>query len=972
MKTGSNRRSTHDSGNTVASDRTGRRRVLYWGLLSTLFFIALFIFRPTLLQPLDLINYDLLLRNFPNNHAGDRVVIVDLDEKTLNRYGQWPWPRYRVAELLDKIAALGPAVTGLDMIFAEPDRTSAGRLLKDLGAVYKRRISVEGLPDELSDNDRILAETLARNTFVLGNHFYFNGPGDNSEHCLLHPVKMSLLQSTGKQEENPGIPESTGVVCNLTLLSEKVGASGFLNFSPDQDGMLRRLPLLIQFNGKVYPSLALATVLKLKEADNLLLKEDGNALRSINYKGTSVPVDRHGGLLIKFRGPKRSHDYISAADIMGGTVSSDRLKGKVALIGTSAAGMAESVATPFDPTYPGVEVHASIIDNLLTGDFISVPGWSNGLILLFILLSGVSLSLFVSFRNAVSCFVVMLIFVIGLWLAAQQTFFHSGLFVGTAFPVASVVCTYVFLAFLKHRSDQRRAEEKSLQSEDKFMKIFMSAPYCIAITRMKDGLIIDANLGFEETLGWKRQEAIGTRATDAHFNFWAEPRDRELMVEDLKAGREIMQREFQFRGSDGVPRPGLYSARPIRIAGEACLIFILQDITNRKRLEEERQKLEHQLLQAQKMDAIGQLAGGIAHDFNNMLTVIVGNTEMALNRVSPSDRLHEALQDILNAGKRSAALTRQLLAFARKQPVSPRVLDLNDTVAGILKMLQRLIGENITLVWMPGHELWHVKIDPSQVDQLLANLTVNARDAMNRAGEIIIRTSNTICDEAQLSAHPESLPGEYVQLAVSDEGCGMESRTLANIFEPFFTTKKEGTGTGLGLATVYGIVKQNGGVISVDSEPGQGTTFRIYLPRHRTEVLEAEAHKAATKVHGGTETVLIVEDEESVLNLSKSMLEKLGYKVLAVKGSGDALRLAMQYTGNIDLLLTDVVMPGINGRELAEGISGVKPGLKCLYMSGYAADVIAHQGILEEGIQFISKPFSLDDLAVKIREVLES
>ncbi|MCE5264622.1 MAG: CHASE2 domain-containing protein, partial [Deltaproteobacteria bacterium] len=886
------------------------------------------------------------------------MVIIDLDEKTLNRYGQWPWPRYRVAELLDKIAAMGPAVTGLDMIFAEPDRTSAGRLLKDLEAVYKRRIAVEGLPDELSDNDRILAETLARSPFVLGNHFHFDGPGNNSEQCVLHPVKVSLLQSTGKQEENFGIPESTGVVCNVTILSEKVGASGFLNFSPDRDGMLRRLPLLIQFNGKVYTSLALATVMKLKGADNLLLKKDGNALRSINYKGTSVPVDRHGRLLIKFRGPKRSHDYVSAADIMGGTVSSERLKGRVALVGTSAAGMAESVATPFGPTYPGVEVHATIIDNLLTGDFISVPGWSNGLVLLLVLVSGVLLSLFLSFRNAISCFVVMLLFVIGLWLATQQIFFHRGLFMGTAFPIASVVCNYIFLAFLKHRSDQKRAEEKSRQSEEKFMKIFMSAPYCMAITRMKDGLILDANQGFEETLGWKREEAIGTRSTDPRFNFWVNPEERELMVEDLKAGREIIQREFQFRGSDGVPRPGIYSSRPIRIAGEACLIFILQDITNRKRLEEERQKLEHQLLQAQKMDAIGQLAGGIAHDFNNMLTVIVGNTELALNRVPPSDRLHESLQDILNAGRRSADLTRQLLAFARKQPVSPKVLDLNDTVAGILKMLQRLIGENINLVWRPGQALWHVKIDPSQVDQLLANLTVNARDAMNKPGEIIIQTSNTICDEAHLSAHPESVPGEYVLLAVSDEGCGMESQTLANIFEPFFTTKKEGVGTGLGLATVYGIVKQNGGFISVDSEPGQGTTFRIYLPRYKTEGLEAEGYKPAAEPQGGTETVLIVEDEESVLNLSKAMLEKLGYKVLAVKGTDHALRLAMEYTGNIDLLLTDVVMPGINGRELAEAIIGIKPGLKCLYMSGYAADVISHQGFLEEGIQFISKPFS--------------
>ncbi len=973
MKTGPNRPPAYDPCNPLATGRSKSRRIFAWGLLSTLLFLALFVFKPTLFQPLDLINYDLLLKNYPNNHTCGKVVIVDLDEKTLNRYGQWPWPRYRVAELLDRIAAMGPAAAGLDMVFAEPDRTSAGRLLKDLGAAYKHRIPVDRLPAGLSDNDRILSEALARGPFVPGIQFRFNGHEGNSEQCLLHPVKVSFLRNTGKQEEGFGIPASPGVLCNLPILARRVRASGFLNFSPDQDGMLRRLPLLIQYNGKTYASLALATVLKFREAGDILIKKDGDTLRSLNFKGTSVPVDPHGQLLVKFRGPKRSHDYVAAADIMDGSVPPGKLKGRIVFVGASAAGLAESLTTPLGPTYPGVEVHATVADNLLAGDFISVPGWSGGLTLLLILVPGVLLGLLLGFRNSIPCcFIAVLLFIAGLWLMTQQVFFRSGLFVGTAFPMASIACNYLFLAFMKHRSDQKLAEERTRQSEEKFMNIFMSAPYCIAITRMKDGLILDANHGFEETLGWKREEAVGKRSTDPGFNFWVDPGERGLMVENLKAGREIIQREFQFRGSDGIPHPGIYSARPVQITGEACLIFILQDITGRKRLEEERQKLEHQLLQTQKMDAIGQLAGGIAHDFNNMLSVIIGNTELALSRISPSERLHEALQDILNAGRRSADLTRQLLAFARKQTVSPKVLDLNDTVAGTLKMLQRLIGENISLVWKPGQALWHVRIDPSQVDQLIANLTVNARDAMDDSGEIVIRTSNITCDETYLSAHPESVPGEYVSLEVSDQGCGMEKETMASIFEPFFTTKKEGAGTGLGLSTVYGIVKQNGGFINVHSEPGEGTAFRIYLPRHKDEVQEAADHKVTMEIEGGTETVLIVEDEESVLNLNRAMLENLGYRVLAVKGADQALWLAREYEGDIDLLLTDIAMPGMNGKELAERVSTIKPGVKCLYMSGYAADMIDHQGILEEGFQFISKPFSLVDLADKIRGILSS
>ncbi|MBS1233376.1 MAG: sensor hybrid histidine kinase, partial [Nitrospirae bacterium] len=397
---------------------------------------------------------------------------------------------------------------------------------------------------------------------------------------------------------------------------------------------------------------------------------------------------------------------------------------------------------------------------------------------------------------------------------------------------------------------------------------------------------------------------------------------------------------------------------------------IIRDITDRKHAEEEREKLQEQLIQAQKMESVGRLAGGVAHDFNNMLSVIIGNTEMALNRVKPSEPLHQSLQNILNAGNRSTDLTRQLLAFARKQTASPKVLDLSDTVTGMLKMLRRLIGEDIELIWKPGPMLWKVKIDPSQIDQLLANLMVNARDAIEKTGSITIETSNSVCDDAYCKDRPEWIPGDYVVLVVSDSGCGMDKETLSNIFEPFFTTKKEGQGTGLGLATVYGIVKQNNGFINVYSEPGHGTTFRIYLPRYMDESRENTDEEPEPQIQGGTETVLIVEDEPTVLTISKGMLEMLGYKVLVANGRDQALRLIHEYDGNIDLLLTDVVMPGMNGKELSEQILTIKPNLKCLYMSGYTADVIARQGILDEGIKFISKPFSLQDLAAKVREVL--
>ena len=394
------------------------------------------------------------------------------------------------------------------------------------------------------------------------------------------------------------------------------------------------------------------------------------------------------------------------------------------------------------------------------------------------------------------------------------------------------------------------------------------------------------------------------------------------------------------------------------------------DITDRRLAEEARERIQSQLNQALKMESVGRLAGGVAHDFNNMLTIILGNVEIAMMSLDPSDPLHASLEQIQHAGLHSADLTRQLLAFARKQIVMPKVLDLNETVEGMLKMLRRLIGEDIDLTWSPDHELGQVKIDPSQIDQILANLCVNARDAITDVGKITIETANVVFDENYCADHTGFTLGEYVLLAVSDNGCGMDKKTMANVFEPFFTTKEFGKGTGLGLSTVYGIVKQNNGFINIYSESGEGTTFKIYLPRFGDKSAHVVTTDQARGFTGGSETILLVEDEPSILKMSKNILEKLGYAVLTASTPGKAVQLADEYAGEINLLMTDVVMPEMNGRDLANNLVSRYPHLKRLFMSGYTTHVIAHHGVLDEGVHFIQKPFSIKDLAAKVREAL--
>lgn len=387
--------------------------------------------------------------------------------------------------------------------------------------------------------------------------------------------------------------------------------------------------------------------------------------------------------------------------------------------------------------------------------------------------------------------------------------------------------------------------------------------------------------------------------------------------------------------------------------------------------EKHREEMERQIHQAQRLEAIGRLAGGVAHDYNNITNVIMGYSEMALETIKEDDSpLYKNLREIYDAARRAMELTRQLLAFARCQPIVPKVMDINKTVKIVLKMLNRMIGEDIELVWLPGEGIWPIQIDPSQIDQILTNLCVNARDSISSVGKIIIETANVEFDHRYCALRKDMLPGEFVQLTVTDDGTGMDKETMGKIFEPFFSTKAAGRGTGLGLSTVYGIVKQNNGFINVYSELEKGASFKIYFPRAKRQIVETIPDPTAQVPYGHNETLLVVEDEPALLSLTEKMLKDLGYQVLTANSPGEAVALAERQHGKIDLLITDVIMPQTTGYDLAKQLQAAFPHLGVLFMSGYTSDVIAHRGILDEDVLLVQKPFSKKDMAVSVRKAL--
>ncbi len=535
-------------------------------------------------------------------------------------------------------------------------------------------------------------------------------------------------------------------------------------------------------------------------------------------------------------------------------------------------------------------------------------------------------------------------------------------------------------------TERKLSEEALAQSRAEIKAIYDSAPVMICV--LDAGSCIQyANAEFLAFVNITEQQLIGGRACGVFgcINANDDPRGcgygpscancalRKAIDDTLSTGTGHRNVEYRatLRREDIDRNVVLLAATALIPSGvQLRVLLCLLDVTELTHANEEKDRLKEQLQQATKLESVGRLAGGVAHDFNNMLSVIIGHAQIAMTQLDPEHPVYDDITEINAAAERSADLTRQLLAFARKQTVVAKVISLNDSVEQLMKMLGRLIGENTKLNWRPQPDLWLVKADSSHVDQIIINLCINAKDAIKDTGHITITTRNAVLDDAYCVHQPDLRPGEYVALTVSDDGHGMDQPTKAKIFEPFFTTKEVGCGTGLGLATVYGSIKQNHGYVEVVSEPGQGTSITFYLPRYLGEQQPGIQFPQVLPMSQGQETILLVEDETSILKMTKSLLERMGYTVIAASTPLAAIRLANQHDGAIQLLISDVVMPDMNGWQMATRLKALFPDLKILFMSGYPADVMAHHGMDIEQVHFLSKPFYASDLSLKVREVL--
>jgi PAS domain S-box-containing protein len=508
--------------------------------------------------------------------------------------------------------------------------------------------------------------------------------------------------------------------------------------------------------------------------------------------------------------------------------------------------------------------------------------------------------------------------------------------------------------------ERRRAEEELRQSEERFSRVFRSSPVGIVITTLDEGRYLDANDGFLSLIGRTRDEVVGH--TTVELGVWRDVAERLRMVESLGTHGTVRDLDLEFKTKTGELRSVLASVERIELSGRPCLLMLAHDISERKRLED-------QLRQAQKMEAIGRLAGGLAHDFNNLLSVVIGYCDLLSRKLPPDTPERADINEIRTAAEGASGLTRQLLAFSRRQVLQPRVIDLNEVVQRAERMLKPLLGDDVSLVMRLASDLPHVLADGGQLDQVLMNLAVNSRDAMPRGGCITIETATVDFAERALPAVPGAQPGRYVALSVGDTGVGMNPDTIAHIFEPFFTTKDVGKGTGLGLATVYGIVQQSGGFISVASEQGEGTTFRIFLPETKAVAEPRQPPVAAVGSLEGGGTILVVEDSVQLRELFRDVLELHGYRVLDAPNGRAALEVAAGHSGTIDLLLTDVIMPEMNGRQLADHLVAARPGIKVLFASGYSEEDLARHGV-EGGMAYLQKPFNPGALARRVKEIL--
>jgi len=935
-------------------------RIIGAGVVAVLISVLLFFFRPAPVANLDHKVCDLLTGWAGPGRQSGRVMIVEVDDRSLTQFGRWPWPRDLIGRLVERIASHDPAEIVLDMMFPHEGTGMGGPADDGPGA----------------PNDRLLAGAIQAEPTVVGYSLVFDGGQEVSSACGV--PSLPLVVAGAGVSGRGAFLRASGALCNVAIISRAAADSGFLNAAPDSDGKTRRMPLVIESGGRFYPSLALAALNVYRRASTAELTAEAYGASRLRLDFRVIPLEGPSLMRLRFRGPRRTFSSISAADVLSNGRPAEALRGRIALLGGTAQGLWNQVVTPVDALFPGVEIQATAIDDLIQGDVFVRPANGVAWELLLALVVGLGATVLLARVHSLWGPASALALAVATWVGCALLLRARGELLSPLPATAALACSFpvvTLLINLREKRTTRRAEQQLVsareltrevreEGESRFRRLVENVSEAITVDDL-DGRLVFANRRF-----W---ELFGLDAGNVH-----EVTLEQYVAPECRA--EVRDRHDRMVRGEAVP--GNFDFEGIRADGtrlwiEAIVAAVeengritgtqaaLRDITERKRMEA-------QYLQAQKMESVGRLAGGVAHDFNNLLQVINGYSDLAMEELSPDHPCFSNLVQIRTAGERAAELTQKLLTFGRKEVAQPRVVELNLVVAEAERMFGRLIGEDIELVTRLDPGAGHVMADPGQLCQVLMNLVVNSRDSMPGGGRIVIETRNVevAVGGAEGDSHPGLAAGSYVYLGVTDTGTGMSDDVKQRLFEPFFTTKEPGKGTGLGLATVYAIVKQTGGSIEVTSQLGEGAAFHVYLPRFQDEVLPAPGAGAPAAVLRGSETVLLVEDQDAVRQLASVLLESFGYRVLQASNGPEAIELASQYPGAIDLLLTDVVLPFMTGQVLADRLKRTRPEIRVLYVSGYTESSVSHGGVSDPGRSVLAKPFSREALAARVREVL--
>ena len=962
-------------------DKSTQMTLLIGGILTFVIVIS-YLINPFLIQFVNYKTTDAILAGSVSKESSGKVVVVDFDEKSLAKYGQWPWPRFRLASLIRKVQELKAKSIGLNMILAEPDRTSPRIWQSTIRHDLSYKVDLKDLPAELYDHDAALADTLTRGPFILGYEFLFEDTWKKSSSCRLHPLKIVWIKKRDLKKNQERFFKAKSVVCNLAQLSDSVSYSGFLNATPDSDGMLRRIPLLIRYENQYFPSLALAALMQAADTRQVQIRREKNGQSYLFLNDTAIPLDLQGNILVNFAAETKTVHRVSAADVLEDQVSLDTFRDKIVFVSTSASGLEQTYQTPCSAIFPQVEVHAQVVEAVLMERFIR----RNREILFWEALFGIFIAaaycvclvrVGVVWNVVIGCLCIL-----GAWQGSRIIFQGNGVLFSPLLPAMAVLVNYPALTIFKYWKKQHDAKQKVSDalvlvkaSENKLNAIIKTVPDIIY--RLDSaGKVTFLSPAISKYGRWP-DELIGRLLLDL-----VAPDDRNFAVNRVNERRTGKRATFGLElrllltkmGPDHVHRASYFSVsaegiynneRPNKNSFLGTQ-GIVRDLTDRK-------KLESQLVRAQKMEVVSSLAGGIAHDLNNVLGGLVSYPELLLEEMPVDNPQRKMVEVIQNSGQRATAIVQDLLTLARRGVAVEEIINLNKIVREYLKSPEfdkiRTCHPNVRIRGELSEDLLNIKGSPVHLSKVVMNMVNNAAEAMPAGGEVVLRSDTRYLD-APLDGYATIPEGEYVRLSVVDSGVGISQQDLKRIFEPYYTKKRMGgSGTGLGMTIVWTTIKDLGGYVDVQSREGEGTRFDFYLPATREEI-SGEPERPKIDDYMGTERILVVDDIPEQCEIAVKMLSKLGYATTSAT-SGEA---AVQYLekSTADLIVLDMIMsPGIDGLETYQRIIARHPGQKAIIASGFSeSDRVKALRKLGAG-GYIRKPYTLEKIGLAIRKELD-